>query len=229
MNIAIILAAGSGTRVGTELPKQFIFIDGKMLLEYALAQFQQHPQIDEIAVVVSSAFIEQINTLKNSGLYPKFKVVLEGGKERHQSSLAALKYYQNHPDDIILLHDAARPLISKQLISNVLKAMKNHNAAAVAMPATDTIFFSSDNEIVSSIPDRKKVYYAQTPQAFKIKTLTDAFTIGLQDAKFAPTDDCSVVFNYLPQEKIALVEGENLNRKITYPNDLQWLKVQLQK
>lgn len=229
MNIAIILAAGSGTRVGMDLPKQFVSINGKMLLEYSIEQFQLHPQIDEVAVVVSSAFMKHINTLKDSGLYSKLKVVLQGGEERYQSSLAALKHYENHPNDVILLHDAARPLISQQLITEVLNTMKNHAAAAVAMPATDTIFYSIDNEMVNSIPDRKKVYYAQTPQAFRIKTLKDAFALGLQDPQFAPTDDCSVVFKYLPEHKIAIVKGENLNRKITYQDDLQWLKVQLQK
>ena len=228
MNIAVILAAGSGTRMGLETPKQFVEVNGKLVIEYSLATFQAHPDIDEIAVVTSKAYLPLMNELRDSGLYPKWKKVLRGGAERYQSSLSAIQAYEKNPDDILLIHDAARPLISAAVISKVLETMKNSNAAVVAIPASDTVLQSFDNQHIADIPPRKNLYYAQTPQAFRLGTLKRAFDLGMNDAAFSPTDDSGVVLRYLPEEPIVIVEGESKNRKITYKDDLLWLASQIQ-
>lgn len=228
MNIAVILAAGSGTRTGLETPKQFVKIKDKMLIEFPLATFQAHPGIDEIAVVTSEAYVSLMNELRDSGLYPKWKKVLQGGAERYQSSLSAIQAYEENPNDILLIHDAARPLISAAVISKVLETMKNCNAAVVAIPASDTVLQSFDNQHIADIPPRKNLYYAQTPQAFRLGTLKRAFDLGMNDANFSPTDDSGVVLRYLPEEPIVIVEGESKNRKITYKDDLLWLASQIQ-
>ena len=228
MNIAVILAAGSCTRTGLETPKQFVKIKDKMLIEFPLATFQAHPGIDEIAVVTSEAYVPLMNELRNSGLYPKWKKILQGGAERYQSSLSAIQAYEKNPDDILLIHDAARPLISAAVISKMLETMKQNNAAVVAIPASDTVLQSFDNQHIADIPPRKNLYYAQTPQAFRVGTLKRAFDLGMNDEVFSPTDDSGVVLHYLPEESIVIVEGESKNRKITYQDDLLWLASQIQ-
>ncbi len=228
MNIAVILAAGSGTRMGLETPKQFVEVNGKLVIEYSLATFQAHPDIDEIAVVTSEAYLPLMNELRDSGVYSKWKNVLQGGAERYQSSLAAIQAYEDNPDVILLIHDAARPLISAAVISKVLETMKQSNAAVVAIPASDTVLQSFDNQHIADIPPRKNLYYAQTPQTFRLGTLKRAFDLGMNDSSFSPTDDSGVVLRYLPEEPIVIVEGESKNRKITYQDDLLWLASQIQ-
>lgn len=228
MNIAVILAAGSGKRTGMETPKQFVEVNGKLVIEYSLATFQAHPDIDEIAVVTSEAYLPLTNELRNSALYPKWRNVLQGGAERYQSSLAAIQAYENNPDDILLIHDAARPLVSAAVITKVLETMQHSNAAVVAVPASDTVIHSFDNKHIADIPPRKEMYYAQTPQAFRVKIIQRAFELGIQDACFNPTDDSGVVLRYLPEEPIVIVDGESKNRKITYQDDLLWLASQIQ-
>lgn len=228
MNIAVILAAGIGKRMDMETPKQFVEVNGKLVIEYSLATFQAHPDIDEIAVVTSEAYLPLMNDLRDSGLYSKLKKVLQGGAERYQSSLAAIQAYGDNLDDILLIHDAARPLVSTAVITKVLEIMQYANAAVVAVPASDTVLHSFDNKHIADIPPRKEMYYAQTPQAFRVKTIQRAFELGLQDACFNPTDDSGVVLRYLPEEPVVIVEGESKNRKITYQDDLLWLSSQIQ-
>lgn len=227
MNIAVILAAGSGKRLGGDTPKQFVTVGPKMVIEYSIEQFQQHPDIDEIAVVTSADFMDIVNGIKANPAYSKLKTVLLGGAERYQSSLAAIRHYACQPEAVLLIHDAARPLVSCQIINDVLAMMKTHNAAVVAIPATDTVLCSQDNRRVTEIPPRSQMYYAQTPQAFRQKTIQQAFEIGLKDDQFNPTDDGGVVLRYLPNEPIAIVKGESVNKKITYQDDLSWFSSQI--
>ena len=227
MNIAVVLAAGIGTRTGLETPKQFVVVNGKMLVEYSLATFQAHPDIDEIAVVTSEDYIYRFNQLRDRCVYPKLKKVLHGGAERYQSSWAAIQAFSDRPDDVLLIHDAARPLLSPSIISDVVESMRLHNAAVVAVPASDTVLHSFDNKHITDIPPRKEMYYAQTPQAFRVKTIQRAFELGLQDTCFNPTDDSGVLLRYLPEEPIVIVEGESVNRKITYKDDLLWFTSQI--
>lgn len=227
MNIAVILAAGSGKRLGGDIPKQFVTVGPKMVIEYSIEQFQQHLDIDEIAVVTSADFMDIVNGIKANPAYSKLKTVLLGGAERYQSSLAAIRHYACRPEAVLLIHDAARPLVSRQIINDVLAMMKTHNAAVVAIPATDTVLYSQDNRRVTEIPPRSQMYYAQTPQAFRQKTIQRAFEIGLRDDQFNPTDDSGVVLRYLPEESIAIVSGESINKKITYQDDLSWLSSQI--
>lgn len=226
MNVAVILAAGKGLRAGGELPKQFVSVQGKMIIEYSLTTFQNHPAIDEVAIVVSPEYMSLIQQLKDKSRYSKLKQILQGGAERYQSSWAAIQHYAQYSDCQLLIHDAARPLISSEVISSVLDTLKHNNCAIVAIPATDTVLYSEDEQHIASVPPRKKMFYAQTPQAFRLETIKKAFEIGLKDEQFNPTDDSSVVLRYLPDEKIAIVLGEAVNRKITFKEDLNWLNSQ---
>lgn len=219
MNIAIILAGGSGSRFGADMPKQFLKVAGKMIIEHTIEAFERHPLIDEIALVSRKDFIEEMEQLAPKNGYKKLRKVLCGGKERYHSSLAAIEAYTDN-DDCLLIHDGVRPLISERVITDCIKALESFDAVDVAVPTTDTIIELSEDGSISRIPQRRLLRNVQTPQCFRRGTIAKAFELALKDPAFFPTDDCSLVHKYLPETPIRVVEGESTNIKITYPEDL---------
>ena len=219
-NIGVILAGGKGLRLGEHLPKQFLKIAGKKVIEHTFDVFQAHPEIDEIAVVISEEYVKTIEDISVNNSYTKLKKILIGGIERYESSLAAINAYENYPDDTnLIFHDSVRPLVSYEIISDCIEALKQYNAVDVAIKTTDTIISVKENTI-SSVPFRDYLYNGQTPQAFKLGTIRKAYTIALTDSNFKTTDDCGVVHNYLPEEDIYIVKGSQQNMKLTYKEDL---------
>jgi len=218
-NIAVILAGGSGTRLGYDKPKQFIKIAGKMLIEHTIDVFQKHHMIDEIVIVCHKDFLSNIENVVLSNQYTKVKKILIGGKDRYSSSLAAIEAYGDEKESNILFHDAVRPLVSDKIIEDTLNALGTYNAVDVAVPATDTII-EVENDLIVDIPNRDKLRRGQTPQGFKLKIIKKAYEIALQDENFKATDDCGIVKKYLPNEKIYVVSGTESNMKLTYEEDL---------
>lgn len=223
MNVAIILAGGSGARLRTETPKQWIKVCGKTIIEYSLNVFEQHPFIDEIAVVIHKEYITEMKSIVLDGGYKKVRKIIAGGKERFDSSWAAIKTYQNYPDANLLIHDAARPMIDSKIISEVIEALEKYNAVTVAIPTTDTIY-QVENNLIQQIPNRKLFMRAQTPQAFKQHTLQEAYQSAVENKDFECTDDCSVIVKYLPTEPVFVVSGSERNLKITHKEDLYLLE-----
>lgn len=219
MNIAVVLAGGSGKRLGSALPKQFLEVAGKTILDYSISAFEQNDNIDEIAIVSKEDFIEDVKALVEKGGYKKVKKILAGGKERYDSSLAAINAYTND-DDNLLLHDAVRPLVSQRIINDCIEALQKYNAIDIGIDATDTIVRVNENGIICDMPPRASLRNVQTPQGFKRGTIRKAYEIALKDPNFVTTDDCGVVFRYLPDEPIYIVKGETTNFKVTYPEDI---------
>ncbi len=222
MNIAIILAGGTGNRIDAGIPKQFVMVNDKNLIEYSVETFQQCPLIDEICIVMKEEFIPTMQTIIDQNKLSKVKHIIAGGKERADSSIAALKIY-TADNDILLFHDAARPLLTPDIICACIDALQHCNAAGTATPTTDTIWQATDGQI-ASIPSRTTLWNAQTPQAFRRKTIAAAYKMAVEDPLFQPTDDCSVVHRYLPQEPICIVKGNERNIKITYRKDLTLMR-----
>ncbi|MCR4773927.1 MAG: 2-C-methyl-D-erythritol 4-phosphate cytidylyltransferase [Prevotella sp.] len=220
MNIAVILAGGKGTRLGADTPKQFLKVAGKMVIEHTIDVFQSHPQIDEIAVVVHRNYVGDIENIVNNNHFDKVKKILMGGKERYDSSLAAIRAYEDKENVNLIFHDAVRPLVTHRIITDCINALKEHNAVDVVIPTTDTIIKASDDNTISEIPDRAQLRNGQTPQAFKLETIREAYRNALKDPNLKATDDCGIVVNYLPNEKVYLVKGEVFNMKLTYKEDL---------
>lgn len=216
MNIAVILAGGSGNRFGADKPKQFVEVAGKTILEHSVMAFANHPQIDEVCVVSREDWVPFVQELL-AGI-EKVKRVVAGGKERYHSTLAALDCYEAD-EDVLLFHDAVRPLITAETITRCVEQMREHKACAVGVPCTDTIWCSIEGRI-DSIPDRKRLFNAQTPQCFKRGVIRTAYDLALKDPMFVSSDDCGVVVRYLPETHIHIVTGEPTNIKITYPSDL---------
>ncbi len=217
-NIAVILAGGTGLRFGGDLPKQLLKLAGKQVIEHTIEVFQEHPLIDEIIVVSHFNYLRDIESLSIRENYSKLKKIVSGGKERYESSLAAINAYTDEVN--FIFHDSVRPLVNDRIISDCIVALNKYNAVDVAIPTTDTIIqVNSNNEIVN-IPSRSQLRNGQTPQAFKRSTIKAAYDIALKDPNFVTTDDCGVVLKYLKEEPIFVVQGEQFNMKLTYEEDL---------
>lgn len=228
MNVAVILAGGTGTRVGASMPKQFLDIDGRSVIERSIDAFDQAAGVDEVAIVVHPDWKSHMEGLVNRNSWQKVKRILEGGAERYMSSLNAIAAYIDCPDDTnLILHDAARPFVSQAVIARVIEALKWHEAVGVGIPSTDTVwevrqdFDPQLSKFIVRIPERSTMWRAQTPQAFRLPLIRDAYQCALQDPQFRATDDCGVVRRYLPSVKIHIVEGEEQNRKITFKEDMR--------
>ena len=228
MNIAIVLAAGNGTRFGGSIPKQFLDLDGRTVVEHSIDTFQQSPHIDEMAVVVHPDYIDHMRQIATQRQWSKLHDIIAGGSERYHSSLNAINNFVQRlaPSDCnktnLIIHDAARPWILSEIIDRVALALKDHEAVAVGIPCTDTIWQTAENDekYIHNIPPRSQMWRAQTPQAFRLSLLQKAYQKGLCDPRFAATDDCGVVLRYCPEVPILIVEGSENNRKITFADDL---------
>lgn len=219
--VAVILAAGSGSRTGLSTPKQFLLLGGKTVLEHSVQTFHDHPGIGQVVIVTSKEFIPKVQGIVKTNNWTKVTAVLPGGKERFDSSLAAVHHFSNNPDLVMLFHDAARPLVSARIISDTLKAMETFNAVDVAIPAVDTIVqCDAAGTVMESVQNRNLLWRMQTPQGFRQKTIAKAYENALMDSGFTATDDCGTVLRYLPHEKVGIVRGDEKNIKLTYADDL---------
>ena len=214
--------------MGASMPKQFLDIDGRSVIERSIDAFDQAAGVDEVAIVVHPDWKSHMEGLVNRNSWQKVKRILEGGAERYMSSLNAIAAYIDCPDDTnLILHDAARPFVSQAVIARVIEALKRHEAVGVGIPSTDTVwevrqdFDPQLSKFIVRIPERSTMWRAQTPQAFRLPLIRDAYQCALQDPQFRATDDCGVVRRYLPSVKIHIVEGEEQNRKITFKEDMR--------
>ena len=222
--IAVILAGGTGSRMGSDMPKQFLTVNERCIIEYAIDAFEQNEQIDERCAVVHTEWVEHMKYIVSCNEWNKFSKIVVGGKERYMSSWHAIQAYAEESDDTLMLfHDAARPLVSQQLISGVVDALEECSAAGVAVSSTDTIWHVTDG-IIKDIPERRSLMRAQTPQGFHLGVVRKAYQLALADTKIVATDDCGLVKKYIPDVDIHVIEGDERNIKITYPSDLDLLK-----
>ena len=222
-NIALILASGTGSRCNLGIPKQFAKINNKTILEYTVDAFETHELINEIYLVTSKEFLEKVKELTNN--YSKVQAVIQGGKTRKDSSyngISAIKETEAN----VLIHDGVRPLISKEIITNCIKELEEKSAICVAIDSTDTIYEINENNTIKAIPQRKFLKRAQTPQCFKLSLIKKAHNLANNDPNCLVTDDCGLVQHYNLTD-IYLTQGNENNIKITYKEDLDFVKKQL--
>jgi 2-C-methyl-D-erythritol 4-phosphate cytidylyltransferase len=219
MNIAIIPAAGSGTRLGGQTPKQFIELAGAPIIIHTLRRCEACAEIDALAVALPAGESEPFRALASAhGLRKPLRLV-SGGRERSDSILHALDAIADLQPDIVAVHDAVRPLVTPAQISAVIARAREVGAAILALPATDTVKEVADGLIQRTL-ERRRIYRAQTPQAFRYELLRranlEARAAGLPAE--AMTDDALLVERLgLP---VAIIEGSARNLKITTPEDL---------
>lgn len=222
MNIAIILSAGSSTRMNRETPKQFLEVGGKKIISYSLDTFYFHKMIDAIAIVIREEdrdFFEKL--IKNKNGKPIY--LINGGTTRSESSYNALRFLKNYTkeDDIILIHDAARPLVSERIINENIKKVSMHKAILTYLPMTDSVFIKNNEKFEESF-SRDKLGIAQTPQTFLFKDIYDAYS-NIKNLKMATYTDDIQVFKKLYTD-VELVIGERKNMKITTSEDFEILR-----
>lgn len=218
-NMAIILSAGSGTRMQAQKPKQFLIINKKTILEHTILIFDECPLIDEILLVIRPEDHSETNNILTNIQLNKPCHITFGGQERYHSTLSALNFYKERSNINMIIHDAVRPLLAQRTLEQCITSLLHHSAVAVGTPSTDTLF-KVEGPIIQDIPNRQDFWHAQTPQCFHIEVLKQAFNKALQDKNFQPTDDCSVIKTYCPEIPIFLIEGLHSNIKITHRNDL---------
>ena len=218
MNIAIITAAGSGSRFGSAVPKQFIEIDGRSLLLHTLEKFEACNAVDAIIVTVPQAYQDSFEREAAKFGIKKMIAVVAGGETRAHSVLKAFERIDADAD-IVLIHDGARPLVSVDEIAAVAAAAKEHGAACLTAFVTDTIKRVENGKIAATV-DRRSLRRALTPQGFRRTILERAFAaVELSDEV---TDECSMA------EKIGVaiadVPGSSSNIKVTTPDDLLFVR-----
>lgn len=215
---ALILAAGTGTRFSNEEPKQFIRIAGKTVLEHTIEIFEKNDLIDEIVVVTLPSHKKIIKKIIIKNNYKKIKKLLNGGNSRKESSFVGIDSIKDE-NSIVLIHDSVRPFLSNKIIANCIDALKKYDAVDVAIQASDTIIKVDTDKIIESIPDRKFMMRGQTPQCFKTRVIKKAHQLAIKNGDNNFTDDCGLILKY-KLGKIFVVNGEEKNIKITYPEDI---------
>lgn len=220
-NIAIILAGGIGSRVGGATPKQLLPLeDGRSVLEHAVDAFEQASCIDEIAIVMHPEWMDEAKDICEKNDWSKVAQIIPGGNERWESSWHALLAYIDADEHTALwFHDAARPFVSQRILVDIADALEQHDAVTVAVPVTDTLYRVADSH-VKDIPARSEYMRAQTPQAFHFDIVFQAYAQAVADDSLSATDDAGIVRKYAPGCKIFIVPGDEINRKITYKEDL---------
>ncbi|MFI0485680.1 SDR family NAD(P)-dependent oxidoreductase [Actinomadura sp. 9N215] len=219
--VAVILAGGSGQRMGLSTPKQLLKIAGKTILEHTLSVFEEAPEIDEIFVLMNPGFLQDAaECVKRAGC-AKVAAVLPGGTSRNATTQLALDALADHPAETtnVLFHDAVRPLLSQRIIRDCVTALREHQAVDVAIPSADTII-QVDDDVIVDVPRRANLRRGQTPQGFRLATIRAAYDKAWQDENFEATDDCSVVLRYQPGTPIYVVPGDDHNMKVTEPVDM---------
>lgn len=219
--VAVILSGGVGSRFGKSYPKQFSKLAGKTIIEHTLSVFNSNKSIDEIVVVSKREFINKTLDLVNKNEFMKVAKVISGGKERADSTLAALNALSDEgPDTKLIIHDSVRPFITDRIIDDCVEKLNSFDAIDVVAPSNDTIVEVNDDNIITDIPKRSRMRRGQTPQAFKLSLLKNAYDVALNTPGLVVTCDCGVVRQALPDVDIAIVEGDSKNIKITEPLDI---------
>lgn len=214
--IAIIPSGGKGARMGESLPKQYHLIEGKELISYTLDVFQNNHLIDEMIIPAQRDYFPLLENIKKTNHFSKITKVVEGGAERQDSVYNAVMAADAKDDDIIVIHDAARPLLSQSILNEAVNSAKTFDNILVSISARDTLVKGDEN--VHSYIDRTGVFYAQTPQVFRYCVLKESLEKAMNE-NFYGTDESMLVVK--AGYKVKMIEGSLLNFKITTRDDLQ--------
>ena len=215
--VAIILAAGKGTRMQSEMPKQYIPLLGKPILFYSLQVFEESI-VDEIVLVTGKEEQEYCKReiIEKYG-FQKVVHIVEGGAERYHSVYQGLLVAKG--TDYVLIHDGARPLITTDIIYNAVQEVKKKKACVVGMPVKDTIQLVTKDQIIQSTPVRKNTWLAQTPQCFEYSLAVSSYCKAIEQKDSDITDDAMVIMRYSNTE-VSMIEGSYENMKVTTPEDI---------
>lgn len=222
MNIVVILAGGTGTRLGMDIPKQYIEVEGKPVIGYCLDTCFHHPSVDAVQVVAEEAYrtdiLGYIETLKMPAKWRGFSAP---GVNRQMSIYHALEDCLGYaePSDFVMLHDAARPLVSDACIACCFDTVRNHDGVLPVLPMKDTVYLSEDGKRISSLLEREKIFAGQAPEAFRLGKYYEANRCLLPDRirEIKGSTEPAVLAGL----DVAMIEGDEENFKITTMRDLE--------
>lgn len=222
MNIALVLSGGTGVRLGTDIPKQYLEVGGKPILSYCMETLLAHEEIDAVQIVADSVWQEDISqwTTQLSGR-EKFRGFSLPGANRQLSILHGLEDIRKYAADMdyVLIHDAARPLLSEEMITECLRAGEEHEGAIPVLPMKDTVYCSENGKTITSLLDRGAVFAGQAPEVFLLGKYYVANRRLLPDAilRINGSTEPAVMAGM----DIAMIPGDEGNFKITTPGDLE--------
>lgn len=228
MNIALILSGGTGTRMGTDIPKQYIEVCGKPIISYCMECISNHPQINAIQIVAEeewrkliSESIEELAKVQEAEISSKFKGFSKPGANRQLSiynGLEAIKEYAND-NDYVFIHDAARPLLGTKQITDCLEAADGHDGVLPVLPMKDTVYSSTDGKTITSLLNRKEIYAGQAPEIFRLGQYYEANRKLLPDEILRINGSTEPAI--LAGLDISMIPGDEGNFKITTRADLE--------
>lgn len=231
MNIAIVFAGGSGVRMGSAVPKQFIEINGRPVLAHTLSLFQEHARVDGVYLVCNPKFREQSRQIVSQYGFDKVRRFVDGGESAQESIYNGLcAVSEDCPVDstIVLLHDGVRPNVTPSVITANIESVKVYGNAVTYTPCVETLVISKDGVCIDNIPYRRESYAAQAPQSFWLKDILDAHRrIRNSENGYADMVDQATICWKLGIP-IRLVAGNRGNIKITTPEDIHILRALLQ-
>ena len=227
MLYAVIAAGGIGNRMGAEKPKQYITVGDKPIIAHTVQKFLDCGKFRKVIVLCPEAWCIYTDELLKKYCNNDCVTVIKGGSDRNETVMNSVSYIESTDglDDntVIVTHDAVRPFVTTEIISNHIEKSAIYDAIGTVIPATDTIIESLDGLTVDSTPDRSKLFQCQTPQTFNAKKLKELYYALTDDKKSILTDTCSIFS--VSGEKVYLVRGDVQNIKITYPYDLKVAEV----
>lgn len=224
MVFAVIVAGGTGTRMGAALPKQFLNVGGIPVIIRTLGKFTSVPDISHVIVLVPGEWKDYTEELvfKKNDFKKEDVSVICGGKSRNDTILKAVEFisgkYGTDDDTVMITHDSVRPFVTERIIKDNIQAMKNECACTTVIPSTDTILESADGKSVTGTLDRSILFNCQTPQSFKVKLWYELYSSASPEKREKYTDASSVIMD--AGRKVGIVRGEVSNIKITYPEDM---------
>jgi len=226
MTIALILSGGTGTRLGAELPKQYIEINDRPIISYCLETLLSHPEIDAVQIVADLAWqkviLKEVERVSSAfGSLQKFRGFSVPGKTRQLSILNGLEDILSYAskEDTVMIHDAARPCLSEQMISCGLDAIKGHDGVLPVLPMKDTVYLSEDGKVVSSLLNRSRVFAGQAPEFFLLGKYYEANKSLLPEKILAINGSTEPAI--LAGLDVVMIPGEEGNFKITTKADLE--------
>ena len=219
---AVVLAGGSGSRMNTKTAKQYLPLNGKPLIYYALRQFQDSA-VEKIALVVAKGQQDYCRKeiVERYG-FTKVSAIVPGGSERYLSVHAGLKALDGV--DYVLIHDGARPCVDQDILNRTMECVAKEGACVVGMPVKDTIKIVDERQLAQKTPDRRRLWQVQTPQAFSYDLICRAYDAVVASGEQAVTDDAQVL-ELAFGKTCRLIEGSYRNIKVTTPEDLDIAKI----
>ena len=228
MNIALIIAGGRGMRMGQEIPKQFLTVADKPVIAYTLEAFQKHPDVDVIAVVCVEGWDSILAAYARQYGITKLKHIIPGGENGQGSIRNGVFELEKHysPDDLVLVHDAIRPMVSQDIISGCIATAREHGSAIVTIPCQEAMLETEDQISTHSAYPREKLKRTQTPQGFALGRLADAHRRALERGITNSVASCTLMVEL--GETIYFCAGSEKNIKLTTPDDMEIFKALLQ-